>query len=119
MKDLDEQLWTIKGQTLSDKLARKEYKLTQDEIIEGIKKGKLHYRVNYVYDNPWYRLLRSEIEKFVIETHGLDHLQENKFRTELIKIEKDLKGLKSKILTLEMQKNDLKSKLDKKNESII
>ena len=44
----DEQLWTIKGATLSDKTARKEYKLTQEEILEGINEGKLHFRINYI-----------------------------------------------------------------------
>ncbi len=114
MKEIDEQLWTIKGETLSDKSARKEYKLTQDEIVEGINKGKLHFRVNYIYENPWYRLLRSEVEKYVIEIHGINHLQENKNRTELKKIDKELKELKSKISSLEIRKKELLSKLNEK-----
>ena len=41
--------WTAKGGTLSDKSARKEFGLTQDEIIEALKDGKLQYRTNYMH----------------------------------------------------------------------
>ena len=111
MKENEEQLQTIKGATLSDKSARKEYKLTQDEIIEGINKGKLHYRVNYIYDNPWFRLLRNEVEKFVKEKYGVKYLQENKLMTELKQIEKELRALKVNTQTLEIRKEEIRAKL--------
>jgi hypothetical protein len=38
-----------KGATLSDKSARKEFGLTQEEIIGAIKDGKLQYRINSVF----------------------------------------------------------------------
>ena len=62
--------WFKKGATLSDKSARKEFGLTQEEIIEGIEDGKLHYRINYVFENPYLRLVRSEVEAFVDEKYG-------------------------------------------------
>jgi hypothetical protein len=36
--------WVRKGATLSDKTARAEFGLTQDEIIAAIRAGKLQYR---------------------------------------------------------------------------
>jgi hypothetical protein len=36
--------WGRKGATLSDKTARSEYGLTQDEIFAAIDAGKLQYR---------------------------------------------------------------------------
>ena len=36
--------WGRKGTTLSDKTARSEFGLTQDEIISAINAGKLQYR---------------------------------------------------------------------------
>jgi hypothetical protein len=36
--------WARKGATLSDKTARTEYGLTQDEIFAAIDAGKLQYR---------------------------------------------------------------------------
>ncbi len=109
-----EQLWTVKGATLSDKSARKEFKLTQDDILEGINEGKLHYRVNYIYDNPWYRLLRTEVEKFVEEKYGINHLQENKLKMEVKQIDKELKVLKTKTQSLEIRKIEIQSILDLK-----
>jgi len=112
MKENDGQLWTAKGATLSDKSAIKEYKLTQDEIHEGINAGKLNFRVNYVFGYPWYRLLRTEVEKFVEEKHGTNQLKENKLKNELRLIDKELKTLKSQIQVLEMRKNEINSKLE-------
>ena len=107
MKENDEQLWTVKGATLSDKSARKEYKLTQEEILEGINEGKLQYRENYIYGNPWFRLLRSDVEKFVEEKHGVNHLHVIKLKAELKQIEKELKALKAKTQTLEIRKTEI------------
>ena len=61
--------WSEKGATLSDKSARKEFGLTQEEIIEAIRDGKLQYRNANIYGNPYFRLLRSEVETLVSETH--------------------------------------------------
>ena len=116
MNIIYEQLWKIKGATLSDKTARKEYKLTQEEILEGINEGKLHFRINYIYDNPWYRLLRSEVEKFVKEKHGDNYLLVNKLKTELKQIDKELKTLKAQIQSLEIKKNEIHTKLGTNND---
>jgi len=65
--------WSKKGATLSDKSARKEYGLTQEEIIEAIKEGKLQYRNNNIYGNPYLKLVRSEVETLVDEKHGSNY----------------------------------------------
>src|SRR6202040_645978 len=54
--------WGRKGATLSDKTARKEFGLTQDEIYDAIDAGTLQYRQAAMHGNPWPRLLRREIE---------------------------------------------------------
>jgi hypothetical protein len=51
--------WQRKGATLSDKTARHEFGLTQDEIYDA---GTLQYRQAYMHGNPWLRLLRREVE---------------------------------------------------------
>jgi len=51
MDDLDSE-WQRKGATLSDKTAGKEYGLTQDEIVQAIRAGKLHYREASMHGNP-------------------------------------------------------------------
>ena len=47
--DNHHQEWGRKGATLSDKTARKEYGLTEDEIIDAVNAGSLDYRVGSVY----------------------------------------------------------------------
>ena len=54
--------WQRKGATLSDKTARKEFGLTQDEIYDAIDAGTLQYRQAYMHGNPWLRLLRREVK---------------------------------------------------------
>src|SRR5206468_7098088 len=54
--------WQRKGATLSDKTARQEFGLTQDEIYDAIDAGTLQYRRAYMHGNPWLRLLRREVE---------------------------------------------------------
>ena len=67
-------MWSQKGATMSDKSARKEFGLTQQEIIAAIRVGKLQFRESNMHGNPWYRLLRYEIESLVRDKSGLDHL---------------------------------------------
>ena len=70
--------WHKKGGTLSDKSARKEFGITQEEIIDAIRDGKLQYRTNTMYGNPYLKLIRSEVEAFVDEKYGNDYLTKKK-----------------------------------------
>ncbi len=60
--------WNRKGATLSDKTARKEFGLTQDEIVAAIDAGQLEYRVGVIHGSPWLRLLRREVEEVMAST---------------------------------------------------
>ncbi len=104
--------WVKKGATLSDKSVRTEFGLTQEEIVEGIKDGKLHYRINNMFGNPYYKLIRSEVETFVDEKYGSKYLKEKKIRKELAQTKKELKKLKTQIAFLELRKAELLANLD-------
>ena len=104
--------WFKKGATLSDKSAQKEFGLTQEEIIEGIEDGKLHYRINYVFGNPYFKLVRSEVEVFVDEKYGSDYLRKKKIKKELAQTNKELKGLKAQVISIEQRKAELLVSLD-------
>ncbi|MGH3289720.1 MAG: hypothetical protein ACRDPD_34430 [Streptosporangiaceae bacterium] len=62
--------WQRKGATLSDKTARQEFGLTQDEIYDAIDAGTLHYRQAAMHGNPWLGLLRREVEALARTSHG-------------------------------------------------
>ena len=66
-------VWTKKGATLSDKSAQKEFGLTFEEIVEGIRAGKLQYRENSIYGSPFLRLIRQEVEALVSEHNAKIH----------------------------------------------
>ena len=104
--DLDSE-WLRKGATLSDKTARKEFGLTQNEIVQGIQTGKLQYRLNSAHGNPFLRLLRREIEALVKKKHGADFLKERQTNTELAQINREVKRLKRQLAALEERKSQL------------
>ena len=97
-------MWTKKNASFSDKNARKEYGITQEEIVEGIQQGKLQYRVNYIHGNPYYKLLRHEVEHLIIEKYGKAHLDKQKLIADLAKVTTEIRSLKRKVNKLEKEK---------------
>src|SRR5258708_15980131 len=55
--DYPNEEWQHKDATLSDKTARQEFGLTQDEIHDAINAGTLQYRRAAMHGDPWLRLL--------------------------------------------------------------
>ena len=105
--------WLKKGATLSDKSARKEFGLTQEEIIEAIRDGKLQYRNNNMFGNPYFKLIRSEVETFAEEKYGSNYVKKKKIKKELAQINKELRRLKAQAVILERKKAEMLTSLDK------
>jgi len=93
--------WGRKGATLSDKTARAEFGLTQEEIYDAIDAGKLQYRRAAMHGYPWLRLLRREVEDLVSTRHGERYLRERRARTELKRVNRELKQLRTQLTALE------------------
>jgi hypothetical protein len=110
--DLDSE-WQRKGATLSDKTARKDFGLSQDQIVQAIRAGKLHYREAAMHGNPWLRLLRREVEALVKKRHGDDYLKVRQAETELAGINRELKRLKMQVAVLEERKARLMADIGK------
>jgi len=109
--DNHDQEWGRKGATLSDKTARKEYGLTEDEIIDAINAGSLDYRVGSVYGTPWFRLLRREVEHLVEVRRGRRYLDERRAKAELAKVDADLTRLRGEVAVLEERRSKLLAEL--------
>ena len=67
-------LWGQKNATLSDKSAEKEYGLSRQEILNAINEGEIQFREGSTHGNPWFRLLRIEVERLVENKHGIGYL---------------------------------------------
>ena len=109
--DLDTEEWLRRGATLSDKTARAEFGLTQDEIIAAIRAGKLQYRRAAMHGNPWLRLLRREVEDLVSSRHGEGYLRERQARAGLKEINRELKQLRAQLAALEERRSVLLAEL--------
>ena len=104
---MSESLWHKQGTTLSHKNACKEFGLTEGEIIEAVKAGKLQYRQNYAHGNPYFRLLRDEVQSLAIELRGTKGVEDQEVKHKLAKINREINSLKRKLSSLEKQKFEL------------
>ena len=103
--------WNRKGATLSDITAEAEYGVNRDFIVKGIQTAKLEYRDGAMWGNPYLRILRSQLEKYITEELGEDYLVRVKTQTELRKIKKEISDLKKKLNALQNRKTDLEDSL--------
>jgi hypothetical protein len=108
---MDSDEWGRKGATLSDKTARSEYGLTQEEIYAALNAGTLTYRRAAMHGNPWLRLLRREVEDLAKSLHGERHLRQQQARTELAKTNRELKRLDAQRDALEKRRSELLAEL--------
>ena len=105
--------WNRKGATLSDKTANKEYGVNRDFIVKGIRAGKLEYREGAIWGNPYLRLLRSQLERYIAEELGKDRLSNAKKQTELRKIKKEISNLKKRLNELQARRIKLEKQMMK------
>jgi len=99
--------WNRKGATLSDVTAKKEYGVDQEFIIKGIRAGKLEYREGVMWGNPYLRILRNQLERFIAEERGQDSLLKEKNITELRRIKSEIAKIKKRLKELETQKAEI------------
>jgi hypothetical protein len=105
--------WNRKGATLSDVTAKKEYGVDRDFVVEGIRAGKLEYRQGAIWGNPYLRILRSQLEKYIAEELDQDHLSSIKNLTELRKIKKEIAQLKRSLRDLEARRIEFEEQMKK------
>ncbi len=105
--------WNQKGATLSDVTAKKEYGVDRDFIIKGIEAGKLEYRDGAIWGNPYLRILRSQLEKYIVKKLGKKCLVKVKNESELKKIKREISATNKKLKALQLRKNEIEKALGK------
>ena len=105
--------WNRKGATLIDVTATKEFGVSRDFIVEGIRAGKLEYREGAIWGSPYLRVLRSQLEQYIAEELGDDRLASGKLQTDLRKIKKEMADLKKRLTGLEARRTELEKALKK------
>ncbi len=97
--------WNRKGAVLSDVTAKKEYGVTREFIEDGIRAGKLEYRIGVVWGNPYLRILRGQLEKYIDEQLGPKVIAQR----ELAKVKHEIADLKKRLAELQARKAELES----------
>jgi flagellar capping protein FliD len=104
--------WNQKRAALSDVTAKSEYGVSRDFIIDGIEAGRLEYRDGATWGNPYIRLLRSQLEKYITEKLGEGYLVRVKGQAELRMIKKEISDLRKKLSALQDRKAILEQMLE-------
>lgn len=99
--------WNRKGATLSDATALKDYGVNRDFIVQGIQAGKLEYREGAIWGNPYIKVLKSQLERFIVEKLGANYLSNKTAQTDLRKINKEITELKKRIKELQVRKDEI------------
>ena len=99
--------WNRKGAVLSDVTAQKEYGVTRDFILKGVQAGELEFREGAVWGNPYLRVLRSQLERYIVGQLGSKYLVSKKSQTELHAISKEIAAIRKKLALLEARKVEL------------
>jgi coenzyme F420-reducing hydrogenase delta subunit len=105
--------WNQKGATLSDVTAKAEYGIDHEFIIKGIKTGILEYREGTVWGNPFLRILRSQLEKYIVKELGEEYLTKANSESEMRKIRKEITEIKKRMNALQLRKTSLEKALNK------
>ena len=103
--------WNRKGATLSDATAEVEYGVSRDFIVKGIVAAKLEYRPGAIWGNPYLRILRSQLERYIVEELGEGYLVKAKSQTELRQIKKEIADLKKQLTVLQDRKAAIEESL--------
>ena len=101
--------WNKKGATLSDVTAQKEYGISRDFIIKGINSGQLEYHEGSIWGNPYIRVLRSQLEKYISDQLGHEYLMTVKNKAELRAIKKEMDDLGKRMDALQKRKAEIES----------
>ena len=99
--------WTLKGATLSDVTAQKEYGVSREFIVKGIRAGVLEYREGVIWGNPYLKVLRGQLERYIAQELGVAHLSSGKNQTELRKIKKEMADLNKRLAELQSRRTEI------------
>ena len=102
--------WSRKGATLSHVTARKEYGVGEDFIVTGINAGKLEYREGAVHANPYIRVLRRQLEAYIVEELGDEYLRCWQAKTELRGITREMAELRKRLDQLEARRAQIEGR---------
>ena len=102
--------WQRKGATLSDKTARQEFGLAQDEIYDAIDAGTLQYRQPYARE-PVAETAPPRGRGPRPARHGDRYVSEQQARAELTRVNREIRRLRTELAELEERRAKLSSDL--------
>ena len=89
---------------MSEGTAQNEYGVSREFILRGIRSGHLEVREGSGWGNPYFKILRSQIEAYIASELGTEYLSVKKCQSELRAINKKITELKRTLAALEARK---------------
>lgn len=106
---MSESQWSKQGATLSLQNACKEFGLSEKDIIAALKQGTMDYRINYAHGNPYYKLIRSEVQALATSLRGAKGAGDQERKHKLATIDKEIRALTRKLKALQKEKAELEA----------
>ena len=79
----------------------------------GVRGPLTEYRDRAIWGNPYFRVLRSQLEAHIQKVLGEDYLTRAKNQTELRRVNKGIADLNKRLSSLQDRKKELEASLDK------
>ncbi len=99
--------WTMPGCSFSIKNACKEFSLTEEQVLKEMQLGKLQFQQQCIHGNPYFKLLRSEIELLAKKIHGTKGLLKIANEDKLRKVKTEINSLKRSLKKAEKRQVEL------------
>lgn len=104
--------WNRKNATLSHVTAKTEYGVDEAFIVKGIRAGKLEFREGSVWGNPYFRVLRSQLESLITHEFGKKYLVRIRTESELRKTKREIATMKKKLSALQLRQAEMEKLLE-------
>jgi hypothetical protein len=73
---------------------------------------RLEYREGAIWGNPYLRILRSQIEQYIVAELGSDYLTSRKRKAELNTIKKEMAELRKRLNELQTRRTELEKQME-------
>lgn len=90
-------LWSSRYETLSVNSAVKEYGLTKQLVESWIHGGKIQFREQFAHGNPYFKILRKEVESMAKQNLGETQLAHNMLLSDLKRTQRNIRKLKKEL----------------------
>lgn len=86
-----------------DLSASREYGIARTDLEQAARAGTLSYQIAHTHGNPWFRLIRSEVEAFCRKRMGATGLKQQQAKARIATAKREIRQLQKRLRVLQAQ----------------